>query len=94
MSNKCPYHADEYDETLYDPDFMYHPAHDWVMEMTNDIPWPMVNGFTGETYLMLEKRYKCAKCGATIIYRSEVDEETGTTLFSPRCKKQLIKAFE
>ena len=95
MSNKCPDYVDEHDhDTLSDPKFLHHPAHDWVMEVPISFPWPIVNGWTGETYLMIRRKYRCAKCGATIEYWSKIDEETGTTLFSPHCKIKLIKAFE
>tara|TARA_B100001778_G_scaffold220983_1_gene183250 strand:- start:157 stop:441 length:285 start_codon:yes stop_codon:yes gene_type:complete len=94
MSNKCPHYDDEDDyDTLLDPKFLHHPAHDWVMDVPISFPWPMV-GVDGETELMIQKKWICAKCGATITYMSKVDEETGTPLFSLRNERKLIKAFE
>ena len=42
MSNKCPDYVDEHDhDTLSDPEFLHHPAHDWVVEVPISFPWPM-----------------------------------------------------
>jgi len=94
MSNKCP-HYDEYDyDTLHDPEFLHHPAHDWVVEMLDDAPKAYIRGDTGEKYLSLSMRLRCTKCGATYDTSTFVNKETGMTQFSLFCKRQLIKAFE
>ena len=97
MSNKCPHYDDEYDyDTLFDPEFLHHPAHDWVVEMLDDAPKEYIQerkeGW--KRVLQIDRRRRCTKCGATYQVSVAVNKETGMTQFSPLCKRKLIKAFE